>query len=229
LAWATEAFEKAIISEKETLVPLQFGDYHHYRQALHQLGKGGNDFYRLLGQGVKKATARFGGNDFACVLGQEMAGYATGEVFFASQALGFRHSHLDAGGYALDQEDGPKDVDKAVDFLVSDEQARVGLTIMVACLFARNVYRPELLAECLKSVGYEALADTMNSVSRYIQKKRWQIRMATGYDPLTISIPKRFSEVSTWKGPIDRQYLEDLQRTYATAIKNIAQSDDDFK
>ncbi len=32
---------------------------------------------------------------FACVLGQEMAGYATGEVYFAFQALGLAHSHLD--------------------------------------------------------------------------------------------------------------------------------------
>jgi len=43
-----------------------------------------------------KAAKHYGGEDFACVLGQEMAGYATGEVFFVSQALGLRHSHLDA-------------------------------------------------------------------------------------------------------------------------------------
>ena len=29
-----------------------------------------------------KVTKHFGGEDFACVLGQDMAGYATGEVFF---------------------------------------------------------------------------------------------------------------------------------------------------
>ncbi|HID98467.1 MAG TPA: hypothetical protein EYP57_09835 [Thermodesulfobacteriaceae bacterium] len=32
-----------------------------------------------------------------------MAGYATGEVFFAAQSPGFRHSHLDTGGYFYDQ------------------------------------------------------------------------------------------------------------------------------
>ena len=105
LAWATEALEKGVISTKETIVPLKFGDATAYREAFHHLGAASNDFYRLLGQGTMKAAEHYGGADFACVLGQEMAGYATGEVFFVSQALGLRHSHLDAGGYSYDQKD----------------------------------------------------------------------------------------------------------------------------
>ena len=66
------------------------------QQAVQHLGAAANDFYRLLGQGTLKAAEHYGGTDFACVLGQEMGGYATGEVFFVSQALGLRHSHLDA-------------------------------------------------------------------------------------------------------------------------------------
>ena len=110
LAWATEALEKGIISTKETIVPLKFGDEAVYREAVHHLGAASNDFYRLLAQGTLKAAEHYGGMDFACVLGQEMAGYATGEVFFVSQALGLRHSHLDAGGYSYDQKDKEPDV-----------------------------------------------------------------------------------------------------------------------
>ena len=105
LAWATEAFEKGVISEKETVVPLAFGDSEGYKIAMQHLGEGSNEFYRVLGQGTLKAAEQYGGKDFACVLGQEMAGYATGEVYFASQALGFRHSHLDSGGYSFDQKE----------------------------------------------------------------------------------------------------------------------------
>jgi NAD-dependent dihydropyrimidine dehydrogenase PreA subunit len=72
---------------------------------------------------------------------QEMAGYATGEVFFVSQALGFRHTHLDSGGYSYDQKSGAVDPDEAVEFLVQDEQERVFLTSMVACLFACGVFK----------------------------------------------------------------------------------------
>jgi hypothetical protein len=63
-----------------------------------------------------------------------MAGYATGEVFFVSQALGFRHSHLDSGGYAYDQKHGDREVEKAQAFLIKDEASRVLLTSMVSCL-----------------------------------------------------------------------------------------------
>ena len=84
-----------------------------WRTALHHLGMGTNDFYRLLVQGAGKAAAHYGGQDYACVLGQEMGGYATGEVFFVAQALGFRHSHLDSGGYSYDQKHEDRDVEKA--------------------------------------------------------------------------------------------------------------------
>ena len=197
LAWATEATEKGIISEKETVVRLSFGDTEGYKQAMEHLGRGTNEFYRLLAQGTLKAAEHYGGKDFACVLGQEMAGYATGEVYFASQALGFRHSHLDSGGYSFDQKEKGKDVSKAVDFLVKDEQGRVLLTSMVACLFARGVYTDELLARCLKAVGYGSLAENLGPVSRNIQQLRWKMRLASGFVPEEVTIPERFCEIET--------------------------------
>lgn len=226
LAWATEASEKGIISEKETIVCLAFGDSESYKKAMLHLGEGANEFYRLLGQGTLKAAEFYGGEDYACVLGQEMAGYATGEVSFVSQALGLRHSHLDSGGYAYDQKEKSKDPAKAVDFLVKDEQGRVLLTSMVACLFARGVYTDALLASCLRSVGYGTLADTLGQVSRNIQKLRWQTRLATGYRPEEVTIPKRFTEITTGKGPVDGQFLEALKNTYAQRIRELARDDE---
>jgi aldehyde:ferredoxin oxidoreductase len=219
LAWATEAREKGLISEKETLVPLKFDDAAGYKAAIQHLGLGSNDFYRLLAQGTMKAAAQYGGADFACVLGQEMAGYATGEVFFTSQALGFRHSHLDSSGYSYDQKQTTeRRAREAVDFLVKDEQGRVLLTSMVACLFAREVYKDELLADCLNSLGYTTLADNMQQVAQHIQKLRWRLRLATGFDPAAVKIPKRFAEVTNWKGPVDEAFLGELKKEYAKRI-----------
>jgi len=226
LAWATEASEKGLISEKETLVPLKFGDAEAYAQAVKHLGLGANDFYRVLAQGTLKAAEQYGGADFACVLGQEMAGYATGEVFFVSQALGFRHSHLDAGGYSYDQKQKGKDAAHAVDFLVQDEKARVFLTSMVSCLFAREVYKESVLADCLNAVGYKTLAENVDSVAQRVQNMRWQLRMKTGFDPASVKIPERFKQVVTWKGPIDTSYLESLQKTYAKKIREMAESEE---
>ena len=44
LAWAIEAAEKGVISEKETLVPLQFGKARNLETALYHLGMGYNEF-----------------------------------------------------------------------------------------------------------------------------------------------------------------------------------------
>ena len=224
LAWATEAFEKGLLSEKETLIPLKFGDAGAYAVAVKHLGLGANDFYSLLGQGTLKAAEKYGGADFACVLGQEMGGYATGEVFFVSQALGLRHSHLDAGGYSYDQKQKGKDVARAVEFLVQDEKARVFLTSMVSCLFAREVYKEDALAECLNAVGYRNLAQDVDAVARRIQKMRWQVRLKTGFDPASVKIPERFKQVVTWKGAVDPDYLNSLQTAYAERIREMGNS-----
>jgi len=222
LAWATEAIEKGLVSEKETLVPLKFGDASSYRQAVHHLGVGTNDFYQILSQGVQEAAKHYGGSDFACVLGQEMAGYATGEVFFISQALGFRHSHLDSAGYSFDQKTTEKDVNKAVDFLLKDERERVLLTSMVSCLFARNVYTDEVVSDCLKCLGYNDLAAKLGPVASYIQQLRWKLRFASGFNPDDVTIPKRFGEVTTVKGPIDMPYLDALKKEYGKKIQAMA-------
>ncbi|OIP90722.1 MAG: aldehyde ferredoxin oxidoreductase [Syntrophobacteraceae bacterium CG2_30_61_12] len=218
LAWATEASATGLISEAETLLPLQFGAAAGYRQAMGHLGRGRNDFYRLLAQGTLGAADQYGGRDFACVLGQEMAGYATGEVFFISQALGFRHSHLDTGGYAYDQQAHPKDAVAAVDFLIQDEQERVLLTSLVSCLFARAVYNRELTVACLSALGYGEAAANLDRIAAGIQAERWRLRLAGGFDPRQVPIPKRFTEVVTGKGRIDPDYLAALQREYSRRI-----------
>jgi aldehyde:ferredoxin oxidoreductase len=223
LAWATEATEKGIITNQETIIPLSFGGTEEYKEAILHIAHGTNEFYRILAQGTLKAAERYGGKNFACVLGQEMGGYATGEVFFTSQALGLRHSHLDTAGYAFDQKEKDKNIPKAVDFLIKDEQGRVLLTSMVACLFARSVYTDELLSSCLNSVGYSTLANNLGSVSQNIQSLRWKTRLATGYNPETVTIPKRFSEITTWKGSIDPAYMQGLMSAYAQRILELGE------
>lgn len=226
LAWATEAFEQGLISEKEALVRLSFGDAEGYRKAAHFLGTGANEFYRLLGQGTLKAAEVYGGAEFGCVLGQEMAGYATGELFFTAQSLGFRHSHLDTGGYSYDQKHNEKDVDKAVDFLINDEPGRCLLTSMVACLFARSVYTEDVLGECLHSLDYGQVTDKLAAAGERIRTHRWQLRFATGFRPEDITLPKRFYKVTTWKGPVDADYLDALRQEYGRRLTELVKEND---
>ncbi len=218
LAWATEALEKGVVTTETTGIQLRFGEVQGYLKAVHMLAGAVNEFWRLLAGGTMAAARHYGGEDFACVLGQEMAGYATGEVFYVAQSLGLRHSHLDTGAYSYDQSTAPKDVDKALAFLLEDERERVVLTSMVACLFARKVYDPATLRQCLTVLGGQDLADGLDTTAGHIQRLRWQARARGGFDPLAVKIPQRFLEVSTWKGSADPRYLDDLRLAYAEAI-----------
>ncbi|MFH0823092.1 MAG: aldehyde ferredoxin oxidoreductase, partial [Pseudomonadota bacterium] len=164
----------------------------------------------------------YGGTEFACVLGQEMAGYATGEVFFVSQAYGFRHSHLDSAGYGFDQTAKEKDADAAVRYLIDEECKRVQLTCMVSCLFARGVYPEARLQEALTSIGFRGIADSLPVGSREVPFRRWSLRYRTGYDPEKLTIPKRFHDIRTWKGPIDGAFMKELGDKYKTALAESA-------
>jgi aldehyde:ferredoxin oxidoreductase len=224
LAWATEAFEKGMIGEKETLVPLSFGEWKGYETALRHIAARTNDFYRLLGQGALACAEQYGGADFACVLGQEMAGYATGEVFFVAQSHGFRHSHLDSGGYSFDQSAKEKDAPAAVRFLVDDEKERVLLTSMVSCLFARKLYSVPKMQECLSSLGMQDIATALPEAGETMRSLRWRLKLETGFVPEKVRIPKRFSEITTWKGPVDVNYMRELQKLYVGEILRLGRT-----
>ncbi|WP_300155390.1 aldehyde ferredoxin oxidoreductase C-terminal domain-containing protein [Solidesulfovibrio sp.] len=221
LAWAVEATQKGLVSEKETEVKLAFGDAAAFKRAMWLIGHKANDFYAALGQGALVAAKAYGGEDFACVLGQEMAGYATGETYFASQTVSFRHSHLDTGAYSYDQKHKEKDVEKVVRFLVDDERERVLLTCLVACLFAREVYKPDVVAQVLTCLGLPELAAGIDAAAENARRARWRLKMATGYDPRATRIPKRFAEIETWKGPVDAAYMEALRAGYAEAVLSL--------
>ena len=207
-------------------MPLAFGNTESYRRAAHYLGTGATDFYRLLGQGTLKAAKVYGGAEFGCVLGQEMAGYATGELFFAAQSLGFRHSHLDTGGYSYDQKHAEKDVQASVDFLINDEPGRCLLTSMVSCLFARSVYTEEVLGECLQAIGYPDVTDKLPEAGERIRRHRWRLRFATGFKPEEVPLPKRFYKVTTWKGPVDAKYLDALRAEYGRRLTELVDQDE---
>jgi aldehyde:ferredoxin oxidoreductase len=97
---------------------------------------------------------------------------------------------------------------------------------MVSCLFAREVYKEAVLADCLNAVGYRNLAENMDAVARRIQTMRWHMRLKTGFDPESTKIPERFKQVVTWQGPIDTSYLDSLQKTYAQRIRKMATLDE---
>jgi aldehyde:ferredoxin oxidoreductase len=71
----------------------------------------------------------------------------------------------------------------------------------------------------LRIVGYGALADSIVQVWRGLQKLRGQTRLATGFNPASVSIPpKRFTEITTWKGKVDREFSPVLKDAFTKCL-----------
>ena len=94
-----------------------------------------------------------------------------------------------------------------------------------SCSLSRSVYSEDMLSKCLSSVGHETLAGNIPQASEYIRRLRWKVRAETGFNPDNFSIPKRFYQVETWKGPVDKTYLDDLKKTYGERIMGLINDD----
>jgi aldehyde:ferredoxin oxidoreductase len=101
---------------------------------------------------------------------------------------------------------------------MKDEPERVLLTSMVACLFARSVYTEDVLSDCLETAGFTELASSLDKARENMRRLRWQVRFATGFNPEDFTIPKRFYNVTTWKGKIDRPFLDKLRSEYGRRL-----------
>ncbi|RLG04776.1 MAG: aldehyde:ferredoxin oxidoreductase [Thaumarchaeota archaeon] len=220
LAWATEAQKRGIISRSETLLDLEWGDWRSYLKAIENIVRQPNDFYRSLALGVEEASRRYGGQEFALAFNRvEPAGYSTGPLYFASLAIGSRHSHLDAGAYSMDQKifsagGGLPRPGDAVRRIVEEEAWRQVLTSLVVCLFARAIYKDSLIAEALSSLGYTCSEADLRRLGMEIYLEKQRIKREEGFRASRLRIPDRVYEISTPLGKIDEGYVRDVLREF---------------
>lgn len=219
LAWATEAFEKKLITEAETLgVKLAWGDAITYSQALKHIVSRSNEFYRILGMGVAAASERYGGKDFALAFGgNEMPGYHTGPAAHLGYLFGARHSHLDNAGYSTDQKNLGKEPvapEKLASSLVAEEEWRQVLSSLVLCFFSRGLYPAELVARALKCCGFELGADRLKELGRTILRDKYAFKVREGFDPGPEGLPERIYQTPAPGGAIDRAYVAAAAKAY---------------
>ncbi len=210
LAWATEALEKGLISEKDTLIKLRWGDHESYIKAVRFIVEQPNEFYKELALGVKKASSHFGGEEFALQMGgNEMPGYHTGPASHLGYLIGGRHSHLDNAGYSLDQKlselPPPEDL---VEKLIKEESWRMVLNSLVICLFARGIYDAEMISEALEPLGIPVPPEELYRFGEDVYKERYSLKIQMGFNPLDLAPPKRILEVPTPWGNLDEEYFK---------------------
>ncbi len=224
LGWATEAQEKGIISEKETLgIKLSWGDYPNYIEAVQNLVNQPNTFYRDLAQGVEKVSSKYGGEDFALSFGgNEMAGYHTGHANYVGLSIGARHSHLDNAGYSLDQK-LPKDrevtPEELTEKLVKEERWRQILSSLVVCFFARDIYSPEIVSQALDTMGFEFTPEDLSLLGKEIHEDKYDFKFREGFSLEKLRLPKRIFETSTPQGELNETYIRNMIDHFGKIIR----------
>lgn len=222
LAWATEALEKKLISEKETIVKLLFGDYEAYLKAIDYLVRQPNDFYKTLAKGVEKASQVYGGKEFALAFGgNEMPGYHTGYAAHLGYLIGLRHSHLDSGGYSIDQKIGEAKPKEIIDKLIEEEKWRQVLSSLVVCFFARKVYTPEVIVEAFKPLGIEIDENGLFELGSKIYAEKLRLKVKMGFNINSLRIPKRILETETLHGKLDKKFFDEALSYYSKIVKEL--------
>lgn len=224
LAWTTEAFERGILSEKDTLVKPNWGDWRTYAKMLELIVEQPNDFYEHLAKGTEEAAKTYGGLDFALTFGgNEMPGYHTGPGAHVGYLIGLRHSHLDNAGYSVDQKYLGKpypDPRGLVNELVNEESWRQTLTSLVLCLFVRGIYTPSLISRALKPIGIELSEEELKEIGKKIYAEKLELKRAMGFDPLKLRVPKRITETESPHGTVDEEYVRNALIYYSSRISS---------
>ena len=222
LGWATEALANGIITEEDTLVPLKFGSHKEYLEAVHYIAEVKNEFYKNLGKGVKHASSVYGGEDYAMhIAGNEMPGYHTGYGSLVGVAVGAPHSHLDNGGYSIDQEMKPVDVDDIVERLLNEEIERCMLNSLVICLFARKVYDRQTIIEAFEAIGVPMTEEEMDAVARRVYATKLRIKKALNFDLQEIKFPKRFFETPALQKVMEEDVAREILMKYRERIEGM--------
>ena len=215
LAYATECFEKKLITEKETIVPLEFGNKENYLKAIKFMATKENEFYAALSDGVAVASQKYGGEEFAVSIAKnEMPAYHTGYGAIVGYSCGARHSHLCNGGYSYDQANHEFDKQALVDSVFDEEVKRCVLNSLIICLFARNVYDNATILSALDAVNAVepgSLNDEyLEQLGLRIYKTKLKIKKALNFDLSKIQISKRVFATPAMKEILDENLTREM-------------------
>ena len=218
LSWATEALEKGLITEKETMgVPLQWDGVEGYAKALNLMVRAPNEFYASLARGAEYAAAKYGGLEYAMTLGgNEVSGYHTGPASIVGQLVGVRHSHLDNAGYGIDQKalKKPMDLEIMVEEIIKEDNSRGVFNSLVACLFARGVYSEENIIDSLGAVGIVKSKDDLQDLGHRIFQEKYEFKVQEGFDLSAARVPRRFYETVSASGMVTAERVQEMLGIY---------------
>ncbi|HWQ67975.1 MAG TPA: aldehyde ferredoxin oxidoreductase N-terminal domain-containing protein [Methanospirillum sp.] len=206
-AWATEAMKEGLITQEQTGgISLSFGDAAGYLRFFEAIADQQLPLFCDLGKGVSYASSIHGGAEYALAFGKnEMPGYHTGPAAYVGYITGARHSHLDGAGYSIDQKPDTKTSEEIGRELFNEESWRQILSSLVVCFFARGLFTPEMISDCLSTIGIRLNPEELTILGEDILREKYSFKKREGFnmDPDMIQIPNRITTMRSGKGMID--------------------------
>ncbi|MBU8892278.1 MAG: hypothetical protein KOO66_05830 [Bacteroidales bacterium] len=212
LSWITEMFEKNRIKEDDLNgLSIQWGDVDTYIELVKNITKPSTEFLKACSKGVSFASSVYGGKEFAMQFGKnEMPGYHTGPAGYLGFLLGARHSHLDNGGYSVDQKELVKvdlSPEQVVDKLLDEEAIRQILSSIAVCFFARGIYDLKLVSEAIKLLGFSLDEKKLMDIGKQIHLNKYKFKMREGFSFDKLDIPERIYETKDPTGKITKEFI----------------------
>ena len=224
LAWATEAFERGLVSTTDLDgLTLAWGDADTYVEAARRIVTQPTDLFRAMARGVDAAAAAYGGAEFALAFGgNEMPGYHTGPAGHLGYLLGARHSHLDNAGYSIDQKaqtpDRLPDPIGLVDAIEAEESWRQVLSSLVVCFFSRGIYDADTVLAALASLGIERSEPELRAIGDDVLRRKRAFKVREGFDPKALHPPERVYRTPSPLGAVDRGLVDAALAEYARRL-----------
>jgi aldehyde:ferredoxin oxidoreductase len=222
LSWIAEGLERGALTTEMTEGTIAFGKAGDYDALLTNLACPSNDFYRALASDPQKAAEGLGlGDCFMAVQGNGMTGYHTGYGSLLGQIVGMRHSHLDNGGYSLDQKEKDLSDEALLEKIIKEEQARQMQQSLIICLFARKIYDPATAARCLSTLGITRTEKDLEDLGKRIYRLKADLKKSFGYDFSAVRVPSRFFETPSGRGILDPGRVSRLAALHAEKLGSI--------
>ncbi|MBU1108055.1 MAG: aldehyde:ferredoxin oxidoreductase [Candidatus Riflebacteria bacterium] len=219
IAWACEAYHNGMLTtEHSDGLVINFGDAETFMKMLKRISTSHNEFYCDLEKGAVFCAEKYGGKNFAIAFGKnEAPGYMTGLHSYLGYATGVRHSHLDSAGYSIDQKKiNSKKTDNEWTKSMFDEAVlRVMLNSLVICLFARNIYTPQIICEGLQLLGYDGFDEQrLQEAAHAIHAMKIRQKKKLGFKFSELYLPARLEKAATTCGHVTSQQFDEQVKVY---------------
>ena len=75
------------------------------------------------------------------------------------------------------------------------------------CLFARGLYKPEMVSKALAPLGVNMTPDELRELGWKIYRERMALKVRMGFDPTKLRVPERILETPSPHGQITKEYV----------------------